>query len=65
MTFFKNYKYLFLSSFCMKFFHVQNFLGGNLSKSTSPAWGGEILAINNKIAMMPISLGTADFMVYF
>jgi photosystem I P700 chlorophyll a apoprotein A1 len=35
-----------------------------LNQSTSPAWGGDIVAINGKIAMMPISLGTSDFMVH-
>jgi photosystem I P700 chlorophyll a apoprotein A1 len=35
----------------------------NSIASTTPVWGGEILAINNKIAIMPINLGTADFMV--
>ena len=65
MTFFKNYKYLFFIFVLYEVFSCTELLGGNLSKSTSPAWGGEILAINNKIAMMPISLGTADFMVYF
>jgi photosystem I P700 chlorophyll a apoprotein A1 len=32
--------------------------------STSPAWGGDVVAIGGKIAMMPISLGTSDFMVH-
>nr|YP_009540912.1 photosystem I P700 apoprotein A1 [Lepocinclis tripteris]AYQ93347.1 photosystem I P700 apoprotein A1 [Lepocinclis tripteris] len=36
----------------------------NASFSTTPVWGGEIIAINGKIAMMPITLGTADFMVH-
>ena len=31
---------------------------------TTPAWGGEVVAIGGKVAMMPISLGTADFMVH-
>nr|QVY58285.1 photosystem I P700 chlorophyll a apoprotein A1 [Kappaphycus striatus] len=31
---------------------------------SSYAFGGDVIAINNKIAMMPISLGTADFMVH-
>mmetsp|Transcript_31879 Transcript_31879/g.44454 ORF Transcript_31879/g.44454 Transcript_31879/m.44454 type:complete len:752 (-) Transcript_31879:1549-3804(-) len=35
-----------------------------VSHGTSPAWGGDIVAINGKIAMMPISLGTSDFMVH-
>jgi photosystem I P700 chlorophyll a apoprotein A1 len=35
-----------------------------VNHSTSPAWGGDVVAINGKIAMMPISLGTSDFMVH-
>jgi photosystem I P700 chlorophyll a apoprotein A1 len=41
-----------------------NLTAYNASFSTSPTWGGDIVALNNKIAMMPISLGTADFMVH-
>ena len=41
-----------------------NLTAYNASFSTSPVWGGEVLALNGKIAMMPISLGTADFMVH-
>nr|QCI08457.1 photosystem I P700 apoprotein A1 [Spermothamnion repens] len=36
----------------------------NSLATTSYAFGGDIIAINNKIAMMPIKLGTADFMVH-
>ncbi|WP_204105608.1 MULTISPECIES: photosystem I core protein PsaA [Spirulina sp. CCY15215] len=32
--------------------------------SVSPAFGGDIVAVGGKIAMMPIKLGTADFMVH-
>nr|YP_009326893.1 photosystem I P700 chlorophyll a apoprotein A1 [Codium simulans]ANJ70804.1 photosystem I P700 chlorophyll a apoprotein A1 [Codium simulans] len=32
--------------------------------STSLTWGGEILNIGGKVAMMPINLGTSDFMVH-
>ncbi|NET36005.1 MAG: photosystem I core protein PsaA [Cyanothece sp. SIO1E1] len=32
--------------------------------ATSPAWGGDIVAVGGKVAMMPIVLGTADFMVH-
>merc|ERR1712205_174407 len=32
--------------------------------STSASWGGDIVAVGGKIAMMPISLGTSDFMVH-
>lgn len=35
----------------------------NALASTSPSWGGDIVAVGGKVAMMPISLGTADFMV--
>jgi photosystem I P700 chlorophyll a apoprotein A1 len=31
---------------------------------TSVVWGGDLLAINGKIAIMPIPLGTADFIVH-
>jgi len=41
-----------------------NLTAYNASFSTSPVWGGEVVALNGKIAMMPISLGTADFMVH-
>nr|YP_009660620.1 photosystem I P700 chlorophyll a apoprotein A1 [Corallina chilensis]QCS25568.1 photosystem I P700 chlorophyll a apoprotein A1 [Corallina chilensis] len=36
----------------------------NSLASVSYAFGGEVIAIGNKVAMMPISLGTADFMVH-
>nr|YP_009500251.1 photosystem I P700 chlorophyll a apoprotein A1 [Gracilariopsis heteroclada]AXE43413.1 photosystem I P700 chlorophyll a apoprotein A1 [Gracilariopsis heteroclada] len=36
----------------------------NALTTASYAFGGDVIAINNKIAMMPISLGTADFMVH-
>nr|YP_010199221.1 photosystem I P700 apoprotein A1 [Crassiphycus usneoides]UAD88670.1 photosystem I P700 apoprotein A1 [Crassiphycus usneoides] len=36
----------------------------NALAAASYAFGGDIVAINNKIAMMPIKLGTADFMVH-
>ena len=35
-----------------------------LNAATSPAWGGDIIAVNGKISMMPISLGTSDFLVH-
>lgn len=35
----------------------------NTEVSTSPSWGGDIVSIGGKVAMMPINLGTADFMV--
>merc|ERR1739848_962899 len=31
---------------------------------TSVTWGGDIVEVRGKVAMMPISLGTADFMVH-
>ena len=40
-----------------------NLTAYNASFSTTPLWGGDVVALNGKIAMMPISLGTADFMV--
>jgi hypothetical protein len=35
----------------------------NALASTSATWGGDVVAVGGKVAMMPISLGTADFMV--
>nr|YP_009306277.1 photosystem I P700 apoprotein [Derbesia sp. WEST4838]AOP19181.1 photosystem I P700 apoprotein [Derbesia sp. WEST4838] len=34
------------------------------SAPTSFSWGGDIISIGGKVAMMPISLGTSDFMVH-
>jgi len=36
----------------------------NALTTVSYAFGGDVVAIGNKIAMMPIKLGTADFMVH-
>ena len=36
----------------------------NALATASYAFGGDIVSVGNKIAMMPISLGTADFMVH-
>nr|WCH56353.1 photosystem I P700 apoprotein A1 [Hypnea sp.] len=36
----------------------------NALATASYAFGGDVLSIGNKIAMMPIKLGTADFMVH-
>merc|ERR1712100_713766 len=36
----------------------------NALATSSYAFGGDIVAVNGKIAMMPIQLGTADFMVH-
>ena len=38
--------------------YIHNALAG-----TSATWGGDLVAVGGKVAMMPISLGTADFMV--
>lgn len=35
----------------------------NALSSTSATWGGDVVAVGGKVAMMPISLGTADFLV--
>lgn len=35
----------------------------NALAATSPSWGGDIVAVGGKVAMMPISLGTSDFLV--
>ena len=37
----------------------------NALAATSATWGGDIIAVGGKVAMMPISLGTADFMVFW
>jgi len=36
----------------------------NAIATSSYAFGGDVVAVNGKIAMMPIKLGTADFMVH-
>ena len=36
----------------------------NALATSSYAFGGDVVAVNGKIAMMPIQLGTADFMVH-
>jgi len=36
----------------------------NALATSSYAFGGDVVAVNGKIAMMPINLGTADFMVH-
>jgi photosystem I P700 chlorophyll a apoprotein A1 len=34
------------------------------SNATSVVWGGDLVAVGGKVAIMPISLGTADFIVH-
>ena len=36
----------------------------NALATASYAFGGDVISVGNKVAMMPISLGTADFMVH-
>jgi hypothetical protein len=36
----------------------------NALAATSLSWGGDVVAVGGKVAMMPISLGTADFLVW-
>jgi photosystem I P700 chlorophyll a apoprotein A1 len=36
----------------------------NALATASYAFGGDVVSVGNKVAMMPISLGTADFMVH-
>jgi photosystem I P700 chlorophyll a apoprotein A1 len=36
----------------------------NALAGVSPAFGGDVVAVAGKVAMMPIPLGTADFMVH-
>jgi photosystem I P700 chlorophyll a apoprotein A1 len=35
----------------------------NALSATSLTWGGDVVAVGGKVAMMPISLGTSDFLV--
>ncbi|MGJ3253400.1 MAG: photosystem I core protein PsaA [Elainellaceae cyanobacterium] len=35
-----------------------------LSAPVSYAWGGDVVAVGGKVAMMPITLGTADFLIH-
>ena len=48
--------------------NIHTLAAGNTSPNSlataSYAFGGDFVAVGNKIAMMPISLGTADFMVH-
>ena len=45
-------------------YFAPNITAYNADFATTPAWGGEILAVGGKVAMMPIKLGTADFLVH-
>jgi hypothetical protein len=31
-------------------------------QAQNSSWGGDVVAVGGKVAMMPISLGTADFL---
>ncbi len=44
-------------------FLAPQFTAPNALAATSVSWGGDLVAVGGKVAMMPISLGTADFMV--
>ncbi|NJO43331.1 MAG: photosystem I core protein PsaA [Cyanobacteria bacterium RU_5_0] len=35
-----------------------------IGSPVSYAWGGDVVAVGGKVAMMPITLGTADFMIH-
>ena len=41
-----------------------NLTAYNADMATSAVWGGDLVSVSGKIAIMPISLGTADFMVH-
>jgi len=45
-------------------FLAPQFTAPNALAATSVTWGGDIVAVGGKVAMMPISLGTSDFLVY-
>ena len=36
----------------------------NALAATSATWGGDLVAVGGKVAMMPIPLGTSDFLVH-
>jgi photosystem I P700 chlorophyll a apoprotein A1 len=44
-------------------FLAPGYTAPNALASTSASWGGDVVAVGGKVAMMPISLGTSDFMV--
>jgi photosystem I P700 chlorophyll a apoprotein A1 len=48
--------------------HLHTLAPGNTAPnalaSVSPAFGGDVVAVGGKVAMMPIELGTADFLVH-
>jgi hypothetical protein len=45
-------------------FLAPQFSAPNALAATSLSWGGDVVAVGGKVAMMPISLGTADFLVW-
>jgi len=45
-------------------FLAPNSTAPNALAGTSPSWGGDVVAVGGKVAMMPISLGTSDFLVH-
>jgi photosystem I P700 chlorophyll a apoprotein A1 len=55
---------IFAQSIQNTHFLAPNLTAPNATLATSLSWGGDILSVGNKVAMMPISLGTADFMVH-
>ncbi|MEN9204216.1 MAG: photosystem I core protein PsaA [Thermostichales cyanobacterium BF4_bins_65] len=44
--------------------HVMESTAPLVGAGVSPIFGGEMITIGNKISMMPMTLGTADFMVH-
>ena len=45
-------------------FAAPQFTAPNALAATSATWGGDLVAVGGKVAMMPISLGTSDFLVH-
>jgi photosystem I P700 chlorophyll a apoprotein A1 len=45
-------------------FLAPQFTAPNAFAATSATWGGDVVAVGGKVAMMPISLGTSDFLVW-
>ena len=44
-------------------FLAPQFSAPNALAATSVTWGGDVVAVGGKVAVMPIALGTADFLV--
>jgi hypothetical protein len=54
----------YLYNFNLSHYLAPNLTAINADFSTSYTWGGDVVSLGGKVAMMPIYLGTADFMVH-